>query len=199
MTRVIQHVVTPRGDRGWGSSKLAVREQLLVMFYFRNVERKACCVRSLLPIQPGMPAGSYASPGRHFCSIFLLKIRHCSHLKRTAINAENMLDRFSATPYSSAPLPPKWQAAIQCGEVSEWLKEHAWKVCIRQRIGGSNPPLTAIISDKSLYESTGFFLLYSPSRGDENPRPGFDNGQLPVGQTTNNMSGLPAQKRRERF
>ena len=28
--------------------------------------------------------------------------------------------------------------------MSEWLKEHAWKVCIRQRIGGSNPPLTAI-------------------------------------------------------
>ncbi|OMH03763.1 hypothetical protein BW691_10235, partial [Escherichia coli] len=28
-------------------------------------------------------------------------------------------------------------AAKQFGEVSEWLKEHAWKVCIRQRIGGS--------------------------------------------------------------
>ena len=41
--------------------------------------------------------------------------------------------------------PPVWRVAIQCGEVSEWLKEHAWKVCIRQRIGGSNPPLTAII------------------------------------------------------
>ncbi|ONG29699.1 hypothetical protein BW690_08950, partial [Escherichia coli] len=26
--------------------------------------------------------------------------------------------------------------AKQFGEVSEWLKEHAWKVCIRQRIGG---------------------------------------------------------------
>jgi len=55
-----------------------------------------------------------------------------------------------------------------------------------------NPPLTAIISDESLYESTGFFFYILPSRGDENPRPGFDNGQLPVGQTTNNMSGLPA-------
>jgi hypothetical protein len=30
------------------------------------------------------------------------------------------------------------------GEVSEWLKEHAWKACIRlKRIGGSNPPLSA--------------------------------------------------------
>lgn len=34
-----------------------------------------------------------------------------------------------------------WQ---QCGEVSEWLKELAWKACIRQRIEGSNPSLTAI-------------------------------------------------------
>ena len=31
------------------------------------------------------------------------------------------------------------------GEMSEWLKEHAWKACIRQKcIGGSNPPLSAI-------------------------------------------------------
>ncbi len=31
------------------------------------------------------------------------------------------------------------------GELSEWLKEHAWKVCIRQRIEGSNPSLSANI------------------------------------------------------
>ncbi len=31
----------------------------------------------------------------------------------------------------------------ESGEVSEWLKEHAWKVCIRQRIEGSNPSLSA--------------------------------------------------------
>ncbi len=30
------------------------------------------------------------------------------------------------------------------GEVAEWLKAHAWKVCIRQRIEGSNPSLSAI-------------------------------------------------------
>ncbi len=30
------------------------------------------------------------------------------------------------------------------GEMSEWLKEHAWKVCIRlYRIEGSNPSLSA--------------------------------------------------------
>ena len=30
------------------------------------------------------------------------------------------------------------------GEVSEWPKEHAWKVCMRKRIEGSNPSLSAI-------------------------------------------------------
>ena len=29
------------------------------------------------------------------------------------------------------------------GEVSERSKEHAWKVCMRQRIEGSNPSLSA--------------------------------------------------------
>ncbi len=30
------------------------------------------------------------------------------------------------------------------GEMSEWFKEHAWKVCIRhKRIRGSNPRLSA--------------------------------------------------------
>ena len=31
------------------------------------------------------------------------------------------------------------------GEVAEWSKAHAWKVCIRQRIEGSNPSLSAIL------------------------------------------------------
>ena len=35
-------------------------------------------------------------------------------------------------------------AVRRTGEVSERLKEHAWKVCIRQRIEGSNPSLSAI-------------------------------------------------------
>ena len=35
-------------------------------------------------------------------------------------------------------------ARLFSGEVSEWLKEHAWKVCIRKRIEGSNPSLSAI-------------------------------------------------------
>ncbi len=49
------------------------------------------------------------------------------------------------------------------GEVSEWLKEHAWKVCIRQRIEGSNPSLTAIFETKNPYEiHRGFsFLVFA--------------------------------------
>ena len=31
----------------------------------------------------------------------------------------------------------------QCGEVTEWLKVHAWKACVQQCTGGSNPPLSA--------------------------------------------------------
>lgn len=30
------------------------------------------------------------------------------------------------------------------GEVSEWSKEHAWKVCVPHGTEGSNPSLTAI-------------------------------------------------------
>jgi hypothetical protein len=33
------------------------------------------------------------------------------------------------------------------GEVTEWLKVHAWKVCVRQkRTEGSNPSLSAVWS-----------------------------------------------------
>ena|GEM_PF-5580697 len=33
---------------------------------------------------------------------------------------------------------------VLVGEVSEWSKEHAWKVCMSKGIEGSNPSLTAI-------------------------------------------------------
>ncbi|PBK06424.1 hypothetical protein CMR95_25815, partial [Escherichia coli] len=33
---------------------------------------------------------------------------------------------------------------------------------------------------------------YCTHRGDEKPRPGFDNWRQPVGQTVNAVSGLPA-------
>ncbi len=48
-------------------------------------------------------------------------------------------------------------------------------MCIRQRIGGSNPPLTAIFKLRACTEVRAFCLYISPKlRGDENHRPGFD-------------------------
>ena len=42
--------------------------------------------------------------------------------------------------------------------MSEWSKEHAWKVCILQKgIEGSNPSLSAVKPGSS---NPGFFLLY---------------------------------------
>ncbi len=45
------------------------------------------------------------------------------------------------------------------GEVAEWSKAHAWKVCIRKRIEGSNPSLTAISANvfPLAYSLTGIF------------------------------------------
>ena len=47
-------------------------------------------------------------------------------------------------------------------------------MCIRQRIGGSNPPLTAIFEMRACTQVRALFF-YILRRGDENPRPGFDN------------------------
>ena len=42
-------------------------------------------------------------------------------------------------------LPLRPELSNSTGEMSEWFKEHAWKVCIRQNcIRGSNPRLSAI-------------------------------------------------------
>ncbi len=62
-----------------------------------------------------------------------------------------------------APVPTA--SGRQYGEVSEWLKEHAWKVCIRQRIEGSNPSLTAIFKERACTQVRAFLLLYRASPG----------------------------------
>ena len=49
-------------------------------------------------------------------------------------------------------------------------------MCIRQRIGGSNPPLTAIFKMRACTQVRALFF-YILRWGDENPRPGFDNWQ----------------------
>ena len=44
------------------------------------------------------------------------------------------------------------------GEVSEWPKEHAWKVCILQKgIVGSNPTLSAFIRQSITYGGVCIF------------------------------------------
>jgi hypothetical protein len=49
------------------------------------------------------------------------------------------------------------------GEVSEWPKEHAWKVCISQGIEGSTPSLTAIIPiNPSSHAAPGVFYYPRP-------------------------------------
>ena len=88
-----------------------------------------------------------------------------SELKRIDQKRKIVLDRFQSTPYSTAPLTHRGQRS-KSGEVSEWLKEHAWKVCIRQRIGGSNPPLTAIFKEEPELTFRLFFYLFS-AEGDE--------------------------------
>jgi hypothetical protein len=48
----------------------------------------------------------------------------------------------------------------QYGEVSEWPKEHAWKVCIRKRIEGSTPSLTATFKERESVTYWFPFLLW---------------------------------------
>ena len=43
--------------------------------------------------------------------------------------------------------------------MAEWLKAHAWKACIRQRIEGSNPFLSATYREDPNWENTVLNLL----------------------------------------
>ena len=46
----------------------------------------------------------------------------------------------------------------RAGEVSEWSKEHAWKVCKSQGFEGSNPSLSATYSEKAVPYGAAFFM-----------------------------------------
>ncbi len=71
------------------------------------------------------------------------------------------VDAQVAAAYSTRPL-----SSAQLGEVSEWLKEHAWKVCIPQGIEGSNPSLTATnFKNRALAKVRGFFMSEALSQG----------------------------------
>ena len=68
---------------------------------------------------------------------------------RTPVRDQTILEETGdcVTWATSLPLRAVFPGASRCisGEVSERLKEHAWKVCVRQkRTEGSNPSLSAI-------------------------------------------------------
>jgi hypothetical protein len=56
--------------------------------------------------------------------------------------------------------------------VTERLKVHAWKACVRKRTWGSNPHLSAIINGAFAFKSRGGLLLFIP-RKNKNSRYGF--------------------------
>ena len=70
-------------------------------------------------------------------------------------------------------------------------------MCIRQRIGGSNPPLTAIFEEELVRKYGLFFSPVALPRGDEKPRPGFDNWRQPVGQMASLRGICPEGERSE--
>ena len=54
-----------------------------------------------------------------------------------ALSTRSSFEKVSAHATLTGPL---------CGEMSEWLKEHAWKACVGvNSTVGSNPTLSAII------------------------------------------------------
>ena len=55
-------------------------------------------------------------------------------------NYEYCVRIYSFTEFSTVDGGVPWNLF---GEVSEWPKEHAWKVCVPQGTEGSNPSLTA--------------------------------------------------------
>ncbi len=104
----------------------------------------------------------------HKCPVLSRSKPIRSELKRIDRKKKIVLDPFQPTPYSTAPLTQRGQRS-KCGEVSEWLKEHAWKVCIRQRIGGSNPPLTATFKEEPERKFRLFFCILHCERGVRTP------------------------------
>ena len=84
-----------------------------------------------MAVQSGPPATSGCEP-RQARKGATVAAKACAGMR---------LDRIAARPGLVEAL---WSAnERKPGEVSEWLKEHAWKVCMRQRIEGSNPSLSA--------------------------------------------------------
>ena len=78
-------------------------------------------------------------------------------------NASQVKKRLPTLSSTVKLLPLSYLTQSINGQVSEWSNEHAWKVCIRQRIGGSNPPLTAIFKEELVRKYELFFrILHTP-------------------------------------
>ncbi|MDT3411670.1 UNVERIFIED_ORG: hypothetical protein QE398_002039 [Atlantibacter sp. SORGH_AS 304] len=76
---------------------------------------------------------------------------------------------------------------------ARWTDHERSERAARRASEASQSPPHRHYLKKSSHENAGFFFrMYLRARGDENPRPGFDNGRQPVGQMTNAVSGLPA-------
>ena len=71
-----------------------------------------------------------------------------------------------------APVDSATRFRQQNGEVSEWLKEHAWKVCIRESVSRVRTPLSPPnLKRKPGFASRLFFAWCTAERG-EKPRQG---------------------------
>ena len=91
-----------------------------------------------MAVQSGPPATSGCEP-RQARKGATVAAKACAGMR---------LDRIATRPsLAEAPWPASER---QPGEVSERSKEHAWKVCMRQRIEGSNPSLSANSVMKSM-------------------------------------------------
>ena len=92
-----------------------------------------------MAVQSGPPATSGCEP-RQARKGATVAAKACAGMR---------LDRIAARPsLAEAPWPASER---QPGEVSERSKEHAWKVCMRQRIEGSNPSLSANNRRKTIH------------------------------------------------
>ena len=73
-----------------------------------------------------------------------------------------------------APRCTREYATKKYGEVSEWLKEHAWKVCIRVSVSRvRTPPSPPSFKEKAWICVQAFLLYKSPTGRGEKPRQGL--------------------------
>ncbi len=103
-------------------------------------------------------------------------VREISKLLQVWLNDRRVLTRVltleSVSP-TLAPVDSAKRCRRQYGEVSEWLKEHAWKVCIRESVSRVRTPLSPPYS-KRKPELMFRLFCYMPHRTErgENPRLG---------------------------